>query len=116
MGRSFKVGELAEEVEAVVDLLPGEPLQPLRAEAFHRKRTHHPSIKHCTAKHCRSYFTLRGQIAEKSAGKAVSSAGRVHNFIQRQCRCAEGADGLLGAVSRLIWRKESRGAVFAGFP
>src|SRR5882757_4207524 len=44
--RLRKVRDLAEELEALIDLLLGDVLQALRAEALHSKRTHHAAIEH----------------------------------------------------------------------
>ncbi len=43
---SVKVRELAEESEALIDLLSRERLHLFRTEALHRKGAHHAAIKH----------------------------------------------------------------------
>ena len=58
MGLSVKVGQLAEQSEALVDLLARELLQPLGAKALHRKRAHHAAVKHGSSKSARSEFAL----------------------------------------------------------
>jgi len=89
MGFSVKVGQLAEEHKAVVDLLAGELLQPLGAKTLAGERAHHTAVEHGAAEGGRSEFACRGgrsQVAEEAAGKAVARAGGVHHFLQRQGR------------------------------
>src|ERR1035438_2706642 len=75
MGFSVNVSQLAEESEAVVDLLAGKGLQPLGAKALACERAHHAAVKHGAAIGGRSEFGLRSQVAKESAGKAISCAG-----------------------------------------
>src|ERR1039458_3425512 len=100
MGFSVNVSQLAEEDEAVVDLLAGKRLQPLGAKAFARERAHHAAVKHGAAIGGRCEFGLRGQVAEESAGKAVARTGWIHHHFQWKPRRPELRDFTLwsGAV------------------
>src|ERR1039458_10675755 len=59
-GLSVKVRQLAEENEAVVNLLARELLQPFGAKALARKRTHHAAVEHGAPIGSRSDLRLRG--------------------------------------------------------
>src|ERR1035437_5048920 len=87
---SVKVGQLAEEDKAFVDLFAGELLKTLGAKALARKRTHHAAIEHSVAKGTRGERGLRRQVAEKAARKAVARARRVNYLFKRQRRRPEG--------------------------
>src|SRR5271157_6404423 len=79
MGLSVKVGQLAKEDEAVVDLLAGELLQPLGAKALAGERTHHAAVEHGASEGGRGEFVRRGgrgQVAEEASSKAVARACR----------------------------------------
>src|ERR1700679_169132 len=52
--RVVKVGDLPEQVESLVDLLPRHILQALGSEAFDRQRTHDATIEHGRTKDRRS--------------------------------------------------------------
>src|ERR1035441_5448792 len=84
-----KVRQLAEKVEASVDLRACEFLHPLSAEALAGKGAHHATVEHGAAVGGRSQLALRGQIAEEAAGKAVACAGGVDDLFERQGRSPE---------------------------
>src|SRR5580698_4174430 len=71
----FKVGQLAEECEALIDLLTGDLLQPLGAEALDGERAHDASVEHGVAEGGRCELFLRCDVAKESAGEAVACAG-----------------------------------------
>src|ERR1019366_9270875 len=85
MGCSVKVGQLAEEGEAVIDFLARELLEALGAEALHRERAHDAAIEHGAMIDGGGEFGLRGEIAEEAAGKAVARASGVDYFFERKC-------------------------------
>ena len=64
-------------------------LQPLRAEPFNRKRSHHAAIEHRRAENRRRQLRLRREISIEAAGKRVSRAGWIDHLSQRKRRCAE---------------------------
>src|SRR5579863_5883555 len=84
MERSVKVRQLAEEDEALVDLLAGERLNALGAKALDREGAHYAAVEHGAAEGGGGEFALRGEIAEETAGKAVARAGGIDDFLQRQ--------------------------------
>src|ERR1700722_17148427 len=87
---SVKMRELAEESEALIDLLSRERLRPLRAEALHRKGAHHAAIEHGAFEALHSDLGLRGEITKEAAGKGIARTRGIHDLIQRQRRGVEG--------------------------
>src|ERR1700728_1055506 len=86
---SVKMRKLAEESEALIDLLSRERLHTLCTETLHRKRAHHAAIKHSVLKSLQCHLRLRGKISEEAPGKGIARTRGIHNLIQRQGGSAE---------------------------
>src|SRR5262249_6617744 len=80
-------GDVLERPEALVDLVPGQPLDALRAEILDVERGEHGPIRHRLAEDLRVGRRLpRGtapvEVAEEAPGEAVAGAGRVTDVLQ----------------------------------
>src|ERR1035437_240751 len=81
--------QLAKYLKPQVDLFARERLQTFRAKLLHRKGTHDAAIEHGLFQHPAAYLALRGDVAHEAAGKAIPSAGRIADLVQRQRRSPE---------------------------
>ena len=74
--------ELAEESEALIDLLPRELLHLFRTEALHRKGAHDAAVEHGEFEGMQGDFRLRSKIAEEAAGEGIARAGGIDYLVQ----------------------------------
>src|ERR1700677_2841098 len=101
---SVKMRELAEESEALIDLLSRERFHAFRPKTLHRKGTHYAAIKHSVLKSLQRHLRLRGKIPEEPSGKGIARARGIYHLIQRQCGGTERQrqTALAGAVKGLV--------------
>src|ERR1700730_17758999 len=81
--------QLAEDLKPLINLVAGQRLQSLRAEALDGKRSHHSAVKQRSLQHFAVQFLLRREVAHKSARKRISRSGRIFHFFDGQCRSAK---------------------------
>src|ERR1700761_9230890 len=110
---SIKMRKLAEESEALIDLLSRERLHLFRTEALHSKGAHDTAIEHGLFKGLQGDFGLRGKIAEESAGERIARPRGVNYIFQRQRGCAEGQGNAFRSSVEGMRAKESGRAIFS---
>src|ERR1700691_6065315 len=95
---SVKMRDLAEDIEARVDLRTRELLQALSAEALAGVGAHDAAVKHGVTPGGGRELGLRSQIAEEAASKTIARAGGIDDFFEGESRRLEGAQ-LFSSIS-----------------
>src|SRR5271165_4586328 len=85
----FQMRELAEDLEAGVDLFAGEQLQALGAEALYGEGSHDAAVEKRALDDLAIDFSLGGDVSHEPAGKGIAGAGGVLDLLKRQGGGAE---------------------------
>src|SRR5581483_396744 len=105
----LQVRQFPENLKAPFDLLPGQGLQALRAEALHRKRSHDSSVEQGALEDLTVQLCLRSNVAHKASGEGISRAGGISDFLNGKSGGAEG----MASDAECAFAEENSRAVFA---
>src|SRR5581483_2538992 len=105
----LQVRQFPENLKAPFDLLPGQGLQALRAEALDRKRSHHSSVEQGALEDLTVQLCLRSNVAHKASGEGISRAGGIFDFLNGKSGGAEG----MASDAECAFAEENSRAVFA---
>src|SRR5271165_5464135 len=111
---SVKMRKLAEESEALINLLSRERLHPFRTKALHRKGAHDAAIEHGMFEILQGDLGLGGEISEEAAGEGIACTRGIDHLVERQGRSPKGRRRAAEACSLESMVAEERcGPVFA---